>query len=81
MLAGGRTVEAINALDEAASALWEQAPLVFRRAIFVQQPARALAPTASAPNNSFAAGEPLLVYGEPIGFGWKKLTDELFRPT
>ena len=34
----GQFIEAIAALDEAASALWDEAPLTFRKALWVAEP-------------------------------------------
>ncbi len=78
LLARGRTLEAIDALDEAAAALWEKAPLVFRRALWVTQKADGFGIYNQKPNNNFASGEPLLLYGEPVGFGWRQ-QGELFQ--
>lgn len=75
LLARGRTIEAIEALDQATAALWEKVPLVFRRANWVTQKADGFGIFNVRPNNTFAAGEAMLLYGEPIGFGWRQQGD------
>jgi hypothetical protein len=72
LLARGRTIEAIDALDQAIDALWEKAPLVFRRAVWVTQKGEGYGIYNQRPNNTFTDGEPFLLYGEPVGFGWRK---------
>ena len=71
LLARGRVVEAIDALDEAAVALWERSPLVFRRGIWVAE-AAGYGVYTPRPNGNFAPGEPMQVYAEPVGFGWRR---------
>jgi hypothetical protein len=79
LLARGRIIEAIEALDEAANALWEKAPLSFRRSVWVQQPGSGFGAFRQRANNVFPAGEPLYLYAEPIGFGWKRQQDDTWQ--
>jgi hypothetical protein len=70
LLARGRVIEAIDALDAAAAALWDRAPLAFRRGIWVMEKADGFGIFRPRPNNVFSTGQPMLVYAEPVGFGW-----------
>jgi hypothetical protein len=72
LLSRGRVIEAIDALDEAAVALWTKAPLAFRRTIWVTEAAAGFGIYNERPNAVFSAGQPMLVYAEPVGFGWYK---------
>jgi len=71
----GKFVDAMDALDQAAAALWDKAPLTFRHALWVQQPAAGFGAYLARANNVFAAGDPMFAYVEPIGFGWRPLGD------
>ena len=71
----GKFIEAIAALDAAADALWEQAPLTFRRALWVAAPPNGFGAYNPRETNVYAAGDQMLVYAEPVGFGWSKAGD------
>jgi hypothetical protein len=72
LLARGKVIEAIDALDAAALTLWEKMPLVFRRGIWVSAKAAGYGIYTERPDAVFSAGQPMLVYAEPVGFGWRK---------
>ena len=78
LLAQGKIIEAITALDEAATALWDKAPLSFRRAIWVAEKGSGFGAFNPRENAVFSAGAPMLVYAEPVGFGWRQSGD-MFR--
>jgi hypothetical protein len=72
-LAGqGMFVEAIAALDEAAAALWDRAPLTMRRALWVTETPSGFGAYKPRENNVFAPGAAMIAYAEPIGFGWRQ---------
>lgn len=71
----GKSIEAIAALDAATDTLWEQAPLTFRRALWVAGPANGFGAYNPRETNVYAAGDQMIVYAEPIGFGWSKTGD------
>ncbi|HEX2217060.1 MAG TPA: hypothetical protein VHG27_10280 [Xanthobacteraceae bacterium] len=75
LLARGRVIEAIEALDDAAVALWQKAPLAFRRSLWVTEKAAGFGMYNPRPDAVFSAGQPMLVYAEPIGYGWFKNGD------
>lgn len=67
--------EAWDAFERATELFWAEAPLAFRTAVLVDgvdgfgqyQPRR---------GNSFAAGDVLTAYLEPVGYGWTPIGDD-----
>lgn len=50
---------------------WLKAPLGVRRAVFVSRSPEVFGIYEPRASNRFRAGETLLVYAEPVGYGWK----------
>ena len=71
----GKFIESIAALDAAADALWEQAPLTFRRVLWVAGPPDGFGAYNPRESSAYAAGDQMIVYAEPVGFGWEKAGD------
>jgi len=71
----GKFIEAMAALDEAAYAVWEKAPLSFRRALWVAEPPGGFGLYNPREDNVFDAGAEMIAYVEPVGFGWRKSGD------
>lgn len=59
--------------EAAVVAAWSKAPLGIRRAVFVASPPEGFGIYEPRSSNRFRPGETLLVYAEPIGFGWKSI--------
>jgi hypothetical protein len=78
LLGQSKAVEAIAALDEAQGVAWEKSPLAFRRALWVAEKGSGYGVYNPRENDTFAPGAPMLVYAEPIGFGWNH-SGEIFR--
>lgn len=76
--AAGRPVEALDALDEAAIAVSEKMPLTIRRATFVAEEPQGYGVFNPRDSTSFEIGQPLLVYAELAGQGWRRSGD-IFR--
>jgi hypothetical protein len=68
----GRHVEAVETLRRAMDALTAKAPLALRRVQFIAEPPQGFGVYKPRPNNVFRRGEPLIIYAEPIGMGWKQ---------
>lgn len=68
--ASAQTIEAIDAADAAVFAAWEQTPLSFRNVRFVTEATTFGIYTPRA-DSTFKPGETLLVYAEPVGYGFK----------
>jgi hypothetical protein len=71
----GKFVEAEAALDDAIWAVWEKAPLTFRRAMLVQERAAGFGLYDPRASNIYATGATIYVYAEPMGFGWRHAGD------
>jgi hypothetical protein len=69
-----QSIEAIDAADAAVFAAWEQTPLAFRNVQFVTEATTFGIYTPKADSN-FKPGEQLLVYAEPVGYGFKENGD------
>jgi hypothetical protein len=67
--AEGKTVEALNALDEAAALVWEASPLAFRKVALVDS-AEGFGVYQERSAQSFKPDEKITVYVEPVGFGY-----------
>jgi hypothetical protein len=78
LLAQGKVIEALAALDEAASTLWDKAPLSFRRALWVAEKGSNFGAYNPRENAVFSSGAPMTVYAEPVGFGWRQ-SGEVWR--
>ncbi len=71
----GKFTDALVALDDAASLLWDKAPLECRRVLWVAEGASGFGEYNPRETNVFSSGEAMLAYAEPIGFGWRKSGD------
>lgn len=76
--AAGRPIEALDALDEAAALISERMPLTIRRATFVAEEPQGYGVFNPRDSNLFEAGQPLLIYAELAGQGWRRSGD-IFR--
>ncbi|AHM04848.1 hypothetical protein roselon_02529 [Roseibacterium elongatum DSM 19469] len=61
-----------TAANEAAIAAWEAMPITIPTALFIQQEAPAYGYFDPRETSIFQPGEPLIVYAEPMGFGWQR---------
>ena len=71
----GEYLEAIDAIDQAAAALWDEAPLTFRKTLWVAEPPSGFGAYNPREGMAFDAGAEMIVYAEPVGFGWAKNGD------
>ncbi|MEX0853337.1 MAG: hypothetical protein WD036_08670 [Bauldia sp.] len=71
----GKFIDALATLDEAVTALWDRAPLSFRRGLWVAEPPNGFGVYNPREDSIFAAGDKMIVYAEPVGFGWAKSGD------
>jgi hypothetical protein len=69
LLESGKSVEAISELDAAMEVIWSASPLVFRKVLFVKQ-STGYGLYVERGNQTFKPDEPLLIYVEPIGYGY-----------
>lgn len=66
----GKFDEALAAIDAAKEAIWAAAPLTFRRALFVASDPQGFGIFDIRENSTFKRTEPLIIYAEPMGFGY-----------
>ncbi|WP_157738828.1 hypothetical protein [Labrenzia sp. VG12] len=71
-LGAGKGVEAIDLMRQALFDVWNEAPMAIQTATYVTAPADGYGIYTARAGDSFASGEPLLIYLEPVGFDWKQ---------
>ena len=67
--ADGKTVEALEALDEAVTTVWQEGPLAFRNVAVVES-ASGFGVYEENSDPTYRPDERLTVYVEPVGFGY-----------
>lgn len=73
-----QSIEAVDAADAAVLAVWEKTPLAFRNVQFVTE-ATTFGIYTPRPEGPFKQGEQLLVYAEPVGYGFKDNGDGTYN--
>ena len=61
--------------EQALIAVWDQMPLNFRTATFVSGEAEGYGLFTERETAVFAPNEPIVVYAEPMGYGWRQEAD------
>jgi hypothetical protein len=80
MTAGyGQSLQEVEKAQAALIAAWEKTPLTMRRALFVAKKAQGFGQFEERSSNVFKAGEPLVAYAEPVGYGWKDVGNGMFE--
>jgi hypothetical protein len=69
---GGRYIEAMDQITEAMGSLWDASPMSFRKAFFVSSPPSGFGVYELRQTPSFKPGEKILIYVEPVGYGYKQ---------
>jgi hypothetical protein len=64
-------LQAIETAEAALVEVWNATPLQYRRAVFVSEPPRGFGVFAERADAIFRQGEPIVVYAEPVGYGWR----------
>jgi hypothetical protein len=67
---GASTLDALQNLRQAEVIVAAQGTLVFRKAIFVQDPPQGFGLYTPRPNTVFKSGEQLYIYMEPVALKW-----------
>jgi hypothetical protein len=67
----GQQLQAVETLRRAINVLTAKGPLALRRVQFITEPPRGFGIYQPRADNVFRPGEPLIVYAEPVGVGWK----------
>lgn len=71
-----QSLEEITKAEEGVIAAWEATPLSFRKAIFVDEAVGF--GIYKARGAEFKPGEPVVVYAEPVGYGWQVNADSTY---
>ena len=74
MPAAAQSPEALEAAEAQVAAAWEQTPLSFRRALFASD-IEAYGVYEPKQGAVFSPGEPIVVYAEPVGYGYQSNAD------
>jgi hypothetical protein len=75
LAADGKFVDALATLDDAEGVVWDKMPLACRRILWVADKASGFGIYNPREGNAYGAGEAMLAYAEPVGFGWRKSGD------
>ncbi len=75
-IGSGQFLEAIDTLNGAVGKVWEQTPLTVRKALFVTGDPPGFGLYTARPDGTFKASEVLVVYAEPVGYGFGKEGDQ-----
>ena len=70
LVSAGKFDEALQTLETARNAVWNQTPLSFRKTIFVAADPAGFGIYDIRENNEFKSGELLVIYTEPVGFSY-----------
>jgi hypothetical protein len=69
-----QSLEALVAAEQTVATAWEATPLTFRKTVFATT-IEAFGVYTEKEGTSFAPGEQIVVYAEPVGFGYKTNAD------
>jgi hypothetical protein len=75
LVANGKYMEAVEAIEGATTSLWDKLPLSFRKALWIAGPARGFGSSTPRETNAYLAGDEMIAYAEPVGFRWRKVGD------
>ena len=79
---GAAHAQSLEEIDKRQAALieaWEKTPLTIRRALFIKGEPRGFGLYEERGSKEFKKGEKIVVYAEPVGFGWKDAGKGMFE--
>jgi len=74
-VADGKTLEALDLAEQYKQAVWEAAPLAFRKTVLVDAEPTAFGTEKPRADNVYGVDEEIHIYVEPVAFGWKQAGD------
>ena len=74
-----QSLEEIDRRQAAMIEAWEKTPLTIRRALFINGEPRGFGLYQERGSKEFKHGEKIVVYAEPVGYGWKDLGKGMFE--
>ena len=75
LLTNGAPAEAWELFDQATELFWAEAPLAFRAALLAES-VTGFGQFEPRETATYVVGDPLIVYLEPIGYGWTAIGNE-----
>jgi hypothetical protein len=72
----GQFLEAIETLNGAVGKIWDQSPLTVRKALFVSGDPPGFGLYTARKDSTYKASEVLVVYAEPVGYGFGREGDQ-----
>jgi hypothetical protein len=73
----GQSLDALIAAEQAVAAAWDATPLAFRKVLFASN-IEAYGVYTEKEGAVFAPGEPVVIYAEPVGYGYRTNADGTF---
>ena len=80
--AGTATAQSLDEIDKRQAAVieaWQKTPLTIRRALFIDGEPRGFGLYQERSTKEFKPGEKVVVYAEPVGYGWKDAGQGMFE--
>lgn len=77
-LAHAEKLEDLEAAEAALFEVWEKMPLTVRNVTLITSPSQRFRGYFERESNEYKPGEPIFIYAEPIGYGWKNLSDDTY---
>ena len=74
-----QSVEEVDRRQAALIEAWEKTPLTIRRALFIDGEPRGFGLYKERGSTEFRPGEKIVVYAEPVGYGWKDAGNGMFE--
>jgi len=71
----GNYLGALSALSEAEAKVWKKSPMLFRKTLFVADDPAGFGIYTPRPTSAFKRNERIIIYAEPVGYGYKREGD------
>ncbi len=69
----------LAAAQKATIEAWGKVPFSQQNVTFISEASSGYGVYKARSSNVFKPGEPIITYGEPVGYGWKQLSDGLYE--
>ena len=77
--AAAQSLEEVDKRQAAVIEAWQKTPLTIRRALFIEGEPRGFGLYRERSTKDFKPGEKVVVYAEPVGYGWKDAGNGMFE--
>jgi hypothetical protein len=75
----GQSLDALSKSDQAGRKVWEKTPFAVRNALFITGEPQGFGAYTPRSPGPFKAGEHMIVYAEPVAYGWKSVEDDQYE--